>query len=161
MVDSSIDPSGDVPGDPSDSRVRVLVADPDERARAVTSAALSAEEDILVVAQVGNPGECWRAVRNGRLDVIVLDLYLGSSTRDGISLAAQFNDAFRELRIVIHSDHLAEHYAEALISQNVLGYVSKSDPPSAVVEAVRTAARRGTYLSQSVYDRIAGNNRAG
>lgn len=161
MVDSSIDLNGDVPGHPTDGRVRVLVADPDERARAVTSAALSAEEDIHVVAQVGSPDECWRAVRNGRPDVIVLDLHLGSSARDGISLASQFSEAFRALRIVIHSDHLAEHYAEALISQNVLGYVSKSDPPSAVVEAVRTAARHGTYLSQSVYDRIAGKNRAG
>lgn len=159
MVDKTLGPSTGIPGHHSNSRIRVLVADPDAHSRAVTTAALGAEKDIHVIAQVGNTDECWHAVRNGRPDVIVLDLNLGSSTRDGILLASQFSDAFRTLRIVIHSDHLAEHYAEALISQNVLGYVSKSDPPGAVVEAVRTAARHGTYLSQSVYDRMACKNR--
>lgn len=159
MVDSTIGPREEIPGHHSNRRIRVLVVDPDAQSRAVATAALGAEHDIHVVAQVGNPDECWQAVRNGRPDVIVLDLHLGASTKDGILLASQFSEAFQTLRIVFRSDYLDEHYAAALISRNVLGYVSKSDPPSAVVEAVRTAARHGTYLSQSVYDRIAGKNR--
>lgn len=140
--------------------IRALVLDDNAPVRRATTAALSNESDIEVIAEFGNADECLRAAGMGRPDVVVLELCLGKSARTGIELASALSRAFRGVHLVFYSDHVAEHYAELLTVPNALGYVLKCDPPGVVVEAVRTAARGDTYLSQATYDRVVRRSRA-
>ncbi|MBI4220362.1 MAG: response regulator transcription factor [Chloroflexi bacterium] len=135
--------------------IRAMVIDDSALMRSAVAAMLRKQADIEVVAEAGSRDEALAQIAAIEPpDVVVLDLRLGRSSRDGIELAAVFREIAPGARIVIYSSYLADNYVETLSQLNVHGYVLKTDHPNAMIEAVRAAALGGVFLSPDVYARL-------
>lgn len=137
------------------SQVRVAVIDDSPLMRAATAAILRRQPDMEVVAEVSRGPDLLECLPTAKPDIVVLDLRLGTSTRTGIDLAGRMRSISPQVRVVVYSGYLADHYAEMLVQFNVHGYVLKTDHPNTIVDAVRIAARGGVFFSPEVYERIA------
>ena len=128
-------------------QVRVLVVEDSDFMRAAAIAYLRADPEITVVAEAEGPNEAMQALRaDDRIDVVVMDLRLRGATLAGLGLAASILKERPAVRIVVYSALAPDLHAETL-PRNTRGYVLKTDRPRALVEAVKTVARGGSYTS--------------
>ena len=51
-----------------------------------------------------------------------------------------------------YSGFADEQHVTAMLNAGALGFVVKTEPPEAIVEAVRAVARRQPWFSQEAYD---------
>lgn len=130
--------------------VQAVVVEDSEFMRTATTAYLRQDPQIVVVAEVSTPQEALGAIAaQNQIDVVVLDLRLSGSSVAGIELATRLTEERPQVRIVIYTALIPDATAEPL-PWNVRGYVLKTDRPSALIEAVKTVARGGTYVSEEV-----------
>jgi DNA-binding NarL/FixJ family response regulator len=125
--------------------VRVVVIEDNALMRAATSGRLRSEPDIDVVGEASEPAEALLRVEEHTPDVVVLDLRLGRSNREGMNIAAEVAQRFPQVRIVVYSSYPGD--SERLGAPNIWCYVVKTDPPRSVVEAVRAVAKGDKYRS--------------
>jgi DNA-binding NarL/FixJ family response regulator len=135
--------------------IRVLVVDDHPLIRTGISAILRQHRDIEVVGEESNAEAALACVRSKPTDVAVLDLRLGVSRRDGLELAGAIWDADSGVRVVLYSNYVADECATLLEGPNVYGVVLKTDHPKTLVDAVRAAAGRVTFISPDAWGRIA------
>lgn len=125
--------------------LRVLVVEDYQLMRAATSARLCREPDIDVVGEASSATEALSCMQELAPDIVLLDLRLGGSSQTGVDLAAEIGRRFPAVRIVAYSALPSDQQAELLSSPNVWGYVQKTDPPSSIVDAVRTVGTGTRY----------------
>lgn len=137
--------------------IQILVVDDHPLTRTGIAAILRQQPDMEVVGEAANAAAALVCVRSRPPDVAVLDLRLGGSRRDGIELASAIWDAASSIRVVLYSNYVADDCAILLEGANVYGVVLKTDHPRVLAEAVRSAARRVSFISPEVSARFAGN----
>lgn len=125
--------------------LRVLVVEDYQLMRAATSARLCREPDIDVIGEASGATEALAFMEERVPDVVLLDLRLGGSSQTGVDLAREIGRRFPHVRIVAYSALPSDQQAELLSSPNVWGYVQKTDPPSSIVDAVRTVGTGTRY----------------
>ena len=109
---------------------------------------LDAEQELEVVAEAGDMAATERFVRAHRPHVLVLDLNLpeGSSLP---SIPALLKES-PETSVVVLTMQDDPAFAREALRSGALGYVLKQSAGSELVEAVRAAARKETYLNPSL-----------
>ena len=100
---------------------------------------LEAEPDIDVVAEASDGDEAIRALRDGGLDVAVLDMEMPRMT--GVEVARTARDEGLSVRILALSSYDDASYVSGLLQNGAAGYLTKDKPPSLILEAVRAVAR--------------------
>jgi DNA-binding NarL/FixJ family response regulator len=133
---------------------RVLVVDDHPLTRTGISAMLRQHADLEVVAEAATADSALAAVKDELVDVVVLDLRLGRTKRDGAELAGAIWEARPETRVVLYSNYVADETAMVLEGANVFGVVLKTDHPRTLVAAVRSAARRVPFISPDASARV-------
>lgn len=125
---------------------RVLLAD-DYRPVADAVGEYVAEAFDLV-GTVGDGGALLEATRSLHPDVIVADLSMPGT--DGLTAMKQLRRLFPQTRVILLTNYgdpfLARHALEAGAS----GFVLKVYAPTELVEAIRTVADGGTYVSRAI-----------
>jgi DNA-binding NarL/FixJ family response regulator len=135
--------------------IRVLVVDDHALVRTGISAILRQHPDIEVVGEAANAEAALTCVRRTLVDVAILDLRLGVSRNDGLELAGAIWEAASAVRVVLYSNYVGDECATLLEGANVYGVVLKTDHPRTLVDAVRAAAGRVTFISPDAWGRIA------
>lgn len=127
------------PRDPADavSVRRVVVVDDHELLRAGTRRILEQATGFTVVGEAGNGESALRVVAEQRPDVVLLDIRLPQG--NGIDLARQIASHHPDVTVLILSAYDDEHYVRAALSAGVAGYLLKTTPSDALVEAIRAA----------------------
>ncbi|WP_312776559.1 response regulator transcription factor [Corynebacterium variabile] len=119
--------------------IRVLIADDQDLVRGALAALLSTEEDIEVVAQVGDGAAVVDAVVDAAVDVALLDIEM--PVKNGIEAAADVTAAVAEgrtaCRTLIVTTFGRPGYLRRALDAGVLGFVVKDTPPAQLAEAVR------------------------
>lgn len=117
--------------------VRVLVADDDEWFREGIKRFLRDTADLLIVAEAGNGRDTLVALTQTQVDVILCDLSM--PVIDGLGVLRAVGKMTKQPRVVaVTAFDTSTSLVEAL-SLGAVGYVSKSDPPSLIVETLRRA----------------------
>ena len=119
--------------------IRVLIADDHPVWRKGIRTLLEAEPDIDVVAEASDGDEAIRALRDGGLDVAVLDMEMPRMT--GVEVARTARDEGLSVRILALSSYDDASYVSGLLQNGAAGYLTKDKPPSLILEAVRAVAR--------------------
>lgn len=134
------------------SDIRVLVVDDHVLVREMLCDRIGEERGMRVVGQTGIADDAVRLCRDAAPDVVLLDIDL-----PGISAF----DAARTMRVVapgskvlflsafIHDGYIAE-----ALDVRAAGYLLKTIPPGAVVDAIRKVAAGGTAMCEEVLDRV-------
>ena len=85
-------------------------------------------------------------------DVAVVDISLGDA--HGLDLVQSLRAEAERLEVVVFSMYDEAVYAERALRAGALGYVRKSEPTSAVTEAIRAAADGEIYLARRAAARL-------
>ena len=135
---------------------RVLVADDHDLFRVGLASALSAYEDIEVVAQASNGKMAVRLAAELRPDVVLMDLRMPRV--DGLQATGEILKADPSARVVALTVAAGEEDVAAAIAAGASGYVLKDAPIDDVISAIRAAVSGTAWLSpraaRAVLDRM-------
>src|SRR5690606_35248793 len=134
------------------SEIRVLVVDDHPVIRDSLSRLIEGEADMTVVATVGTVDETYTAFRQHKPDVVIMDIALTDA--HGLDLLQNILAEHPDPAAVIFSMYDERTYAERAIRNGARGYVMKSAPTRAILDAIRTTHRGDFYLSAPVLSRI-------
>ncbi len=132
--------------------IRVLLADDHPTLRAGVRAALEAAGDLLVVGEVDHGDLVVPRGLETQTDVLLLDIEMPGP--GPLPIVAALHTHCPALKVVVLSAHDEEVYVRSLLAAGAAGYVRKDEPAEAIVDAVRTAARGGTWLSRSIAEAL-------
>ena len=87
-------------------------------------------------------------VRAGDIDPMVMDLAMPG--QGGLSAVQRITARERAPRVLVFTMHAHPSFAEQAFAAGALGYVTKSSPPAALLEALASVARGKRYLSADI-----------
>jgi DNA-binding NarL/FixJ family response regulator len=132
--------------------ISILIVDDHETVRQLLKDRLSAEADMKVVSNVDNAEAAVAEAIELKPDVIVMDIDMpGLSAFDA---AARITSRCPNSRVVFLTAFVKDRYIEAALNVQAWGYVTKTEPPEAVIKAIRDVSRGFAYFSPSVQSRI-------
>jgi DNA-binding NarL/FixJ family response regulator len=132
----------------SAGKARILIVDDHPIFRQGLADLLNRQTDITCSADVGTSAEAWRALEDGKLDLVLLDLRLNPG--DGLEITKAFRARFPELKILVLSQFDEAVYAERALRAGALGYVMKERAAEDVLQAIRTVLAGDLYVSPEV-----------
>lgn len=142
----------DPPRPPRPGRARIFVLDDHPVLRRGVRDLVEGAADLEVVGDSGDPADLLDAVKEGHVDVAVVDLSL--SERSGLALvreiAARDGDAPHILVLSMHDDR---YYAERCLRAGASGYVNKAEAGERFMDAVRKVLRGGIAVSDALEGR--------
>lgn len=133
--------------------IRIAIVDDHAIVRAGLRQFFADHDDLDVVAEAANGREALDLVRDGGIDVLVMDLSMGE--QGGVEALVAIRARAPELPVLIFSALPEAHYATALLQQGASGYLGKDCDPEHIVSAIRTVSRGRKYISPSVAEQLA------
>ena len=133
--------------------IRIVIADDHAIVRTGLREFFADQVDLRVPGEAANGSEALELVRQGDLDVLLLDLSMPDQS--GVDALAAIHARKPELPILILSGFPEAHYATMLIKQGASGYLNKECDPEEIVNAIRTVARGRKYISAAVAEQLA------
>lgn len=133
--------------------IRVGIVDDHAIIRLGLRDALSRQPGLCVVGEAGSAQAALELVRQGGIDVLMLDLAMpGQSGLDVLpSLHAQAPD----MAILVLSAYAEERFAVNVMRQGASGFLTKMGDPATIVAAIRTVAEGRRYVSPRVAELLA------
>ena len=128
--------------------IRVLLADDHELVRHGLCKILDQQQDIEVIAEVGDGQAAVRLAREVLPDVIILDITM--PVLNGLDAARAILAENPGARIIMLSMHHAERIVRDTLAAGASGYVPKDSGPEELLLAVRAVAAGESYLGTRV-----------
>ncbi|MES2090607.1 MAG: response regulator transcription factor [Pseudomonadota bacterium] len=133
--------------------IRIAIVDDHAMVRAGLRQFFADQLDFVVVAEAANGREALEIVRQGEVDVIVMDISMPDQS--GVDALAAIKARVPDLPVLILSGFPEEHYATTLLRQGASGYLNKDCEPEEIVKAIRTVYRGRKYITAGVAERLA------
>ena len=132
--------------------IRVLIADDQALARDGVAAVLQTQQDIEVVAQVGNGRDAVQAARRLLPDVALLDIRM--PVLDGIKATAEIIGTCPATGILVLTTFDLDEYVYSALKAGASGFLIKDATREQIIDAVRSVARGDTVLAPAVTRRL-------
>ena len=133
--------------------IRVAIIDDHAIVRAGLRQFLSEQVDLRVTGEASNGREVLDIVRQGDVDVILMDLSMPE--HGGVDALAAIKAREPDLPVLILSGFPETHYATTLLRQGASGYLNKECDPEEIVKAIRTVFRGRKYITAGVAELLA------
>jgi DNA-binding NarL/FixJ family response regulator len=133
--------------------IRIAIIDDHPMVRAGLRQFFSDQTDFSVVAEAASGREALDIMREGDVDVIVLDIAMPEQS--GIDALAAIKAREPDLPVLILSGFPEQHYATTLLRLGASGYLNKECDPEEIIKAIRTLARGRKYITAGVAERLA------
>jgi NarL family two-component system response regulator LiaR len=132
--------------------IGVLVVDDHALLREMLADRISAERGMHITALAATSDDAVRVCDELRPDVVLLDIDLpGISAFDA---ARKMNSSAHPPRIIFLSAFIQDRYIANALDVRAAGYLSKTTPPSEVIDAIRTVVVGRTAMCAEVLDRL-------
>lgn len=115
--------------------IRVMLAEDQAMMRGALATLLDLEDDLAVVAQVGDGDAIVPTAREAGPDVALLDIELPG--RSGIDAAVELRDALPECRVLILTTFARPGYVQRAMAAGASGFLVKDGPVEDLADAVR------------------------
>jgi two-component system, NarL family, invasion response regulator UvrY len=133
--------------------IRILIADDHAVVRAGIRQFIAGYDDLSVVGEAATGAEVLAYIRNGELDVVILDISMPG--RSGVDTLRSLRRARPTLPVLILSGFAENLYAVNLLRAGAAGYVSKEAVATELVAAIRVVAKGRKYVSPAVAQLLA------
>jgi two-component system, NarL family, invasion response regulator UvrY len=133
--------------------IRIAIVDDHALVRAGLRQFFADQPDFAVVAEASNGRDALDIVRQGGVDVMVMDISMPGQS--GVDALAAIRARAPDLPVLVLSGFAELHYATTLLRQGASGYLNKDCDPEEIVKAVRTVARGRKYISAGVAEQLA------
>jgi DNA-binding NarL/FixJ family response regulator len=133
--------------------IRIAIVDDHAMVRAGLRQFFADQPDLQVVAEATNGRQAIDIVRQGEVDVIVMDISMPEHS--GVDALTAIKARAPDLPVLILSGFPEEHYATTLLRQGAAGYLNKDCDPEEIIRAIRTVARGRKYITAGVAEQLA------
>ena len=133
--------------------IRIAIVDDHAMVRAGLRQFFADQPDLLVVDEAANGRQAIDIVRQGEVDVIVMDISMPEHS--GVDALTAIKARAPDLPVLILSGFPEEHYATTLLRQGAAGYLNKDCDPEEIIRAIRTVARGRKYITAGVAEQLA------
>lgn len=133
---------------------RVVVADDEPFVRHTLTDYFSTAEDLVVVGCAANGPDAVRLARDGRADVVLMDLRMPGG--DGYTATQALRRALPDVRVVAITALDSREAARAAIRSGALGFLRKSAGRDVVVNTVRLVVQGHSVLPLEDFTRLMG-----
>jgi DNA-binding NarL/FixJ family response regulator len=130
----------------------VLLVDDHKIMRDGIRAILRHSEEFTVVGEAENGSEAVQICRRKKPEIVLMDI--GLPGLNGIEATQEILRHVPETRVIILSMYDDEHSVVSAIRSGARAFVLKRASDNDLVDALRTVARGGSYLSPQVSDRL-------
>lgn len=118
--------------------IRVLLADDQAIVRAGLRTILEAQDDLEVAGEASDGMEAVAVANAVQPDVVMMDIRM--PVVDGIEATRRLTSAAVGCRILILTTYGTDQYVYDALRSGASGFLTKTDPPARIVEAVRVVA---------------------
>jgi len=125
--------------------LKVLIVDDHPLIRKGLRQILVESVHIGLVEEASDGFQAIEAVRNGRFDVVVLDISIPG--KDGMEVLREIKELAPDTPVLMLSIQPEEQYALRAFRLGASGCLNKSGAPDELVAAIRAIASGGTYVS--------------
>jgi len=127
------------------SKHKVLIVDDHPIVRHGLGQLIARQSDLEMCGEAADSTEAVRQVEANRPDVAVIDISLNGES--GLELIELIRSVYPGVKMLVSSMHDEETFAGRALRAGALGYISKRESISKVVDAVRQVLRDEIYLS--------------
>ena len=131
---------------------RIAIADDHVLVRRGLAELLREMDDLRVVAECASGDELLRAVRDERVDVVVMDMNMPGPT--GLDLVKSLHAEHPRLPLLVLSAHPEDQYAVRVVRAGAMGYLTKESAEADLVEAIRRVVAGKRFLSQTLAESL-------
>jgi DNA-binding NarL/FixJ family response regulator len=131
---------------------RIVIIEDHALVRQSLVRAVSAEPGFEVVADTGSGKDGVEVIKAMQPDVVLLDISLPDE--DGLTVGATVKELLPQTGVIFLTMHEYEMSIRRALELGADGYVPKSATIEELLEAVRTVADGGSYLSPSIARRV-------
>ena len=135
--------------------IRVVLCDDHAMVRRGIRETLADAVDIQVVGEAASYAELREQLRLCECDVLLLDLNLPG--RGGLEVLGTLRETHSAIKVLIVSMFAEDQYAIRCLRAGAHGYLNKAGDPIALINAVRTVAQGGKYISAEVSNLLIDN----
>ena len=133
--------------------VRVLVVDDHTIVREGLKRILADAPELQVAGEAASGTEAIRLVREGRWDVMLLDVSLPGA--NGLEVLRAVKEHDPKLQVLVLTMYPEDQYALRMLRAGAAGYLTKEGAPGQLVTAIRKVAGGGKYISPAVAEKLA------
>ena len=143
----------------SRSFTRVMLADDHAIVREGYRSLLQKQDHLRVVAEAGDGADAYRVYKEARPDLVIMDVSMpGIGGVEAIRRIRQWDGS---ARILVFTMHQSAAYAVQAIKAGARGFVTKSNPPDALLRAIGEVMAGRIALSPDIDHELAMNRLAG
>jgi DNA-binding NarL/FixJ family response regulator len=128
--------------------INIVIAEDHIMVRQGLRLLLETEQDFRIMGEAGDGPEGLRLAESLKPDVLITDLRMGGM--DGIQLTRRVRACSPHTKIVILTMHSEPSLARQAMLTGASAFVVKDSAIDELIQAVRSAAAGGQYLSPSV-----------
>jgi two-component system, NarL family, invasion response regulator UvrY len=139
--------------DPGRNVIRVLVADDHPLIRSGLRQVLAQEPDVAVLGEAEDSEKLLELIDQQGWDVVLLDITMPG--RGGLDALREIHRRRPALPVLVLSVHAEEQFAVRAIKAGASGYLSKTDPPTEIVRAIRKVVSGKKYVSAALAENLA------
>lgn len=137
--------------------IKVIIAEDQRLLRGALGALLNLEDDIEVIAEVGNGDEAFKAILKLQPDVCLMDIEM--PIKSGLDVAEELKNFGQSCKIIILTTFARPGYFNRAVKAGVHGYLLKDGPIEELAETIRkvTTGKR-EYAPELVFGSMQGEN---
>jgi DNA-binding NarL/FixJ family response regulator len=133
--------------------IRVLICDDHMIVRQGIRQSLAEAADIVVLAEAGDGASALQRLRQGDIDVLLLDIALPG--RDGLDVLRQARAEHPRLPVLMLSTYPDRQYAVRSLKLGASGYLNQSADSEQIGTAVRRVAAGQRFITPTVAELLA------
>ena len=133
-------------------RVSLLLVDDHALMREMLGDRLQSEPDMVVVANVDNADRAVTEALKLKPDIILMDIDMPGMVC--FDAARTIQDQCPNTRIIFLSAFFHDRYIEQALAVEAAGYLTKGEPPDAIISAIRDVASGRSHYSPQIRERI-------
>ena len=134
--------------------IRILLVDDHPVLRHGIQSLLATQRDFEVVADVGNAADALALAVRERVDVVLMDLDLGSDAEDGIAATQKIVRACPATRVIVFTAYDSDADIVRAVEAGAVGYLVKDSRPAELFGAIRAAASGAAALAGPIAARL-------
>jgi two-component system, NarL family, invasion response regulator UvrY len=136
--------------------IRILLVDDHPIVRAGYKVLLNYTDDIKVIAEADSAGLAYRKFAEIDCDVVVMDISMPDiSGLDAIRKIIAYDS---RAKILVFSMHEEIIFVEQSLRAGAKGYITKSNAPEVMIEAIRVLSKGQPYISADIAQHLALKN---
>lgn len=133
--------------------IRVLICDDHAIVRQGLRQVIGETADIRAVAEAGGYPEVMKHLRDGEIDMLLLDISLPG--KNGIDVLKIVKKEFPRLPVLILSMYAEDQYAVRAIRAGASGYLTKQSAADQLITAIRQVVAGRKYITPELAEALA------